>query len=303
MLDFRITTFLKLCETRSYTNTAKYLNITQPSVTQHIKYLQKRYNCHLFSYEGKTLSLTPEGEYLRRQAQAMMHTSSKVLEDLKRMGERHKPLRFGCTKDLGGNIVPKLVGRMLDYDEELEIDMIVDNSENLIEMLEHGQVDFVLVDSRYDNGHFGKVTVAKERFSCWANPRHCNELKNITFRKTFREKLLVREAGSGSRAILEDILEQRKCEMDDFYATMTCNAQDTIIALTAANTGITFAFDVSMEDAEASGRVAKLSLTDFKEERELVFLYLKENLHPERCKDFFQEFKRIWTEDAAARKA
>ncbi len=302
MLDFRITTFLKLCETRSYTNTAKYLKITQPSVTQHIKYLQNRYNCQLFNYEGKTLSLTPEGEYLRRQAQAMMQTSNKVLEDLKRMNERHKPLRFGCTKDMGGSIIPKLVGRMLECDEELEVDMIMENSATLIEMLEHGQVDFVLVDSSYDNGRFGKMSVARESFSCWANPKHCNEMKNITFRKTFREKLLVREEGSGSRAILEEVLERRKCEMDDFYAKMTCNAQDAIIALAAANTGITFALDVSMEDAEASGRVAKVRLTDLNEERELVFLYLKDNLNLERCKEFFKEFKHFWTENAAARK-
>ena len=71
MLDFRIATFLQLCETKSYTKTARLLDITQPSVTQHIKYLQRRYQCKLFSYEGKTLRLTPEGEYLRRQAEAM----------------------------------------------------------------------------------------------------------------------------------------------------------------------------------------------------------------------------------------
>jgi DNA-binding transcriptional LysR family regulator len=302
MLDFRITTFLKLCETKSYTNTAKILKMTQPSVTQHIKYLQKRYNCQLFKYEGKTLSLTPEGEYLRRMAQNMSQQSTKVLQDIRRMSERHDPLRLGCTKDLGGNIVSRVVGKMLDRDEELEVTMIVENSTMLIDMLESGQVDFALVDSVFDNGKFGKAVVATERYSGWANPRHCEELKNVTFRKMFREKLLVREEGASNRVILEDILDKRKCELDDFYAQVVCNAQDSLTTLTAENAGITFAFDVTMEDAMVSGRVARLHLTDFNEERELVFLYLKENINLERCKSFFKEFKQLWLEDAAARK-
>ncbi|MDO4589523.1 MAG: LysR family transcriptional regulator [Fusobacterium sp.] len=39
MLDFRVYTFLELCKTLSYTKTAENLYITQPAVTQHIKYL------------------------------------------------------------------------------------------------------------------------------------------------------------------------------------------------------------------------------------------------------------------------
>ena len=40
MLDYRIETFLTLCETMNYRITAERLNITQPAVTQHIHYLE-----------------------------------------------------------------------------------------------------------------------------------------------------------------------------------------------------------------------------------------------------------------------
>lgn len=48
MLDYRMDTFLSLCETQSYTKTAEHLHLTQPSVTQHIKYLEHFYQCPLF---------------------------------------------------------------------------------------------------------------------------------------------------------------------------------------------------------------------------------------------------------------
>ena len=40
MLDFRVYTVLELCKTLNYTKTAENLFITQPAVTQHIKYLE-----------------------------------------------------------------------------------------------------------------------------------------------------------------------------------------------------------------------------------------------------------------------
>ena len=61
MLDFRIQTFLTLCETLSYTKTAALLHITQPTVTQHIQFLENEYGCKLFCYSRKSLSLTERG--------------------------------------------------------------------------------------------------------------------------------------------------------------------------------------------------------------------------------------------------
>ena len=43
MLDYRIETFLCVCKHMNYTKAAKELNITQPGVSQHIKYLEDYY--------------------------------------------------------------------------------------------------------------------------------------------------------------------------------------------------------------------------------------------------------------------
>lgn len=48
MLDFRLYTFLTLSETLNYTKAADILCITQPAFSQHIKYMEKEYDCKLF---------------------------------------------------------------------------------------------------------------------------------------------------------------------------------------------------------------------------------------------------------------
>ena len=50
MVDTKLLTFVKLYETKSFTKTAEQLYITQPSVTNHIKSLEKNHNIKVKSY-------------------------------------------------------------------------------------------------------------------------------------------------------------------------------------------------------------------------------------------------------------
>ena len=48
MLDFRMETFLTVCNDMNFTHAAEHLNLTQPAVSQHIKHLEKTYGTELF---------------------------------------------------------------------------------------------------------------------------------------------------------------------------------------------------------------------------------------------------------------
>lgn len=52
----------------NYTRAAQELNLTQPAVSQHIRWLEEQYQAKLFCYENKQLSLTKSGELLRSAA-------------------------------------------------------------------------------------------------------------------------------------------------------------------------------------------------------------------------------------------
>lgn len=65
MLDYRLQTFLTLCETGNYTRTAEILNLTQPAVSQHIKFLEDYYQAALIAKKGKALPLQKQAELYR----------------------------------------------------------------------------------------------------------------------------------------------------------------------------------------------------------------------------------------------
>ena len=53
MLDFRMETFLEVCKDLNFTKTARRLNMTQPAVSQHIRWLEEAYGARLFFLSGK----------------------------------------------------------------------------------------------------------------------------------------------------------------------------------------------------------------------------------------------------------
>ena len=290
MLDFRIATFLQLCETKSYTKTARLLDITQPSVTQHIKYLQRRYQCKLFSYEGKTLRLTPEGEYLRRQAEAMTKMSAKIVADLQRMGDAQKSLRFGFPEEFGEAAAAKVIAQMLKEENTPEITLFVKKTDELITMLENGQLDFILADTVNDTANFDSAAAGETAFCCYADKHHKNILEAIS--ELLPERLLMSEKGSADRAVLEEILEQHKLLADEFQHTMTASTSAALRELTASGTGIQFAYETSMKGFEDC--VQKLDITNFDEKRSLSFLWLKDNPEAEGFKPFMERFTNLW---------
>ena len=80
MLDFRVETFLAVCETMNFTRAAERLHITQPAVSQHIHALETQYGTRLFVYEGKQLRLTESGQ-LFLQTAATSETASQETID------------------------------------------------------------------------------------------------------------------------------------------------------------------------------------------------------------------------------
>ena len=70
-------------ELKSYTKTAEYLHMTQPTVTQHVQYLERQYGVPLVEYHGKSVMLTPKGEQLYHFIMTMEADSERVRQILK----------------------------------------------------------------------------------------------------------------------------------------------------------------------------------------------------------------------------
>ena len=138
-------TFLTVCQCMNFTRASEKLNITQPAVSQHIRFLEKHYNTKLFRYEGKKLQLTGAGEILRNASLTMKHDELSIQDEMLK-AEEEKELRFGATRTVGDALMGNILERYLRKYPEARIHMEVDNTRELLLRLDEGEIDFALVE-------------------------------------------------------------------------------------------------------------------------------------------------------------
>jgi len=119
MQDFRMETFLTVCEHMNYTKAAEALSITQPAVSQHIRYLEEHYGIRLFQYEGKRLHLTNAGQQLRRAAATIKYDEAILCDQM--LAGFQRRLIFGATRTIGDFVLPDRLARYIANHPDTEI--------------------------------------------------------------------------------------------------------------------------------------------------------------------------------------
>lgn len=293
MIDHRIDTFLSLCETNSYTETAKELNMTQPSVTQHIQYLEKYYQVQLVSKKGKQFRLTDEGKMLQKYAKRIKANSERITPLLHRLKKGEEVLKFGATLTIGEYMMPPILLRLLEEKPETKISMFVENTQLLLEMLWKGEIDFALLEGHFEQNEFDSQLLSNETYIGVCAPNNpiahqANELQDL-----LNQILIIREVGSGTRDILEQTLYNQNLSVDDFNRTIEIGNMNAIKELCCHNRGITFMYKEAVKTELETGVLTEIPIKDFTISHPFSFVYLKNSPDIVQLKAWFDEIKTL----------
>lgn len=276
MLDPRWNTFLVLCETMNYTRAAERLCLTQPAVTHHIHYLEDHYGCRLFSYEGKVLRLTEAGVKLREYTRSLAYNSRKVEESM--MAPKPLSLRIGASKTIGEFVVAPKVERFLRDYPEASFSLIVDNTQVLLRVLEAGKLDFVLVEGFFEASRYETTLYRKEEFFGICPPGHRFAGRAISLTELESERILIREPGSGTRAIFEEALRRENRTLKSYPNVATISDFSTIKSLVADGLGVSFLYAPAVSGELERGELVRFDLAGLPMSGAFSFVCLKDNL-------------------------
>ena len=281
MLDYRVLTFLTLYDEMNYRRTAEKLNMTQPGVTQHIHYLENYYGVKLFEYDGRTLSKTKNAQRLKKYFDSVKAEETDIRESFTPTDTIH--MTVGATKTIGEFVIVPEIRAFLQAPNH-NLDLIIDNTENLLHMLEKSQIDFAVIEGVFDKSKYGYHLFKKEAFVGVCAKDHPFAGRTVTLEEVFREDIVVRESQSGTRMLFQNAITDRGFSLDSFHRCSSVNNFSVICDLVAINKAITFAYEPI---AHCRDDLATFMVEDMQIQGEFNFVYCNERVAKEKINRIF----------------
>lgn len=251
---YKLSLFLTVAETQSFTRTAEQFLLHQSSVSLHISALEKSLGVLLFDRKGRQAMLTEAGVLLRPYAQRLLQESEAAIEALAAFkGVMRGQLRIGASTTPGAWILPRWLGQFQERYPQVAIDLEIDNSERVLDWLQDGKVALAVVGFEPDAAHFTATPLLPDEIVLTVGKAHpWAKEASVTLEMVNSARLICREAGSGTRKITEACLGQHCCQI---RPSLELGSTTAIKQAVMANLGAAFLPKITLEAELATGNL------------------------------------------------
>jgi len=145
--DFaKLQTFLMVIKEKSFSKASAKLGISQPAVTQQIKFIEDYLDTKIVERKKNGILLTKEGEDLFRIAQRLEKSIANSEKELLKIINKEFTFVMGASFAIGNYILPNYLGEIKKRIDN-EVFMNIALSAEVIEQLEDKKIDVALIET------------------------------------------------------------------------------------------------------------------------------------------------------------
>jgi DNA-binding transcriptional LysR family regulator len=157
--------FVSIADLKSFTRAAQTLGTTQGAISVKLKRLEDQVGQRLVERTPRQVRLSVQGAVFIEAAREFLAAHDRAVADLS-----SGPRRFalGIATHVGAPEIPTLLARLSAHDPMLTIEVRLDDSRDLLDAFDCGEIDAAIID-RQDDRRDGEV-LAPEHFGWFATP-------------------------------------------------------------------------------------------------------------------------------------
>jgi len=190
---------------------AERLHVSQPAVSKQIKELEDALGIHLLERLPRGSRLTDGGKLLAQYVQRMAvveEETARAIEEFR--GLKRGRLAVGASTTIGAYLLPQVFGEFHRQHPDIELQLEIANTETIQNQLMEGSIEVGLTEGLMEAEHLDSEVFHEDELVAIAPRGHpLLKQKRITARELCREPFILREAGSGTRAVVERALGKR----------------------------------------------------------------------------------------------
>lgn len=267
-MDPRLFVFLAVARLGQLTQASKRLNLSPSSVSSQIASLERDMGAMLFLRGSRGMKLTASGRTLFSAAEQMEALWNTTSRDVRAEQEGVSRIRIAASHTTAELFLPRPLGRFRAQWPETLINLVMTNSETVMDLVIDGAVDVGIIEGTPVRRLLRHEQLWTDQLTLIVSSQHpMADRESVSVRELTALDWILREEGSGTRRVLERALEHAGFSVHELNVMMQLSSLRSILAMVAHNVGVSVVsraiFDA--EELTVSGVVpvpiAELDLT------------------------------------------
>ena len=273
-MDFKqIEAFVNVVRYKSFSKAADATFFTQPTISTHIRNLEKELGVKLLDRKSRTVEMTPQGAKFYKYAVEMINARALAFEAISDDSESIGGiLEIQASSIPGVTFLPDLLAGFREEHRNIQYYVSVSDTQAVIDNISDRRGEIGFVGEKVTLSSMECTRVAADR-SVLIAPLSYDLPARIRLSEAVSYPFIWRETGSATRKAFEQAALKSGFAKDEFELAALVDDMDAIIRSVEAGLGVAI---ISEKVASSlGGRVKVAEIEDFNEDRVFYMINLK----------------------------
>ncbi|NPA95717.1 MAG: LysR family transcriptional regulator [Thermodesulfobacteria bacterium] len=284
VLDCRqLKIFLAVWEQKNISKAAKKLNLSQPTVSAHLKTLEDQLGVRLFDRTSRTVEPTVAAKVLYPHARRIIRLNRTALDEIAALlGNSAGHLEVGASNIPGQYLLPGLLARFKANRAGVKVSLKIADTLEVTKQVDAGAVEIGFVGARVENRRLEfEECFDDELIFVVGNGHELAGQEAIGLDEILEQPLVIREKGSGSRMTVEAALRQKGLNVGKMKVLMELGSTEALRQAVKAGVGCAFISRRAVADDIACGLLQEVKIEGLKIKRRFYLCWsLNRTLSP-----------------------
>ncbi|MBU0729627.1 MAG: LysR family transcriptional regulator [Proteobacteria bacterium] len=278
--------FSSVYREKSFTKASSALHISQPTISEHIKNLEKELGCNLFDRLGRTIIPTKEADFLFPRALKIMEDIDRLHDDLFSTSDEIKgEIIIGASTIPGTYILPSLAVQFKKKHPGVSFEIKIEDTERITRMVLNHELLCAVVGARMEPEKLYYIPIVEDELVLvgldTVIPDNIGSIIDL-----YHLPFLNREKGSGTRKIMEDFLARAGAEPDRLDIVATLGSTAAVKEAVKAGLGVSILSRLAVQEELHKGSFRILPIKGLAMKRSFYWIGHKKRTLPNQYQAF-----------------
>lgn len=254
----KLEAFCRVIELKSFTGAAKEMLLSQPTISEHVRYLEGQLGQKLLERQARDITPTPAGGVLYDYARKILQTRDEAIQAVRQYGGKLMgTVTIGCSTIPGTYILPSLIGLFHKQYKDIKTALCIGSSRIIAEDVLHGKLEFGVVGARWNEAGLLWTPLFSDELTVIMHPEHKWAVKReLSLAELLEEPFILRERESGTRKVVAQILTKNGLKEQDLQSVAEIGSTAAVKEAVKAGIGVAILSKRAAVDEIQCGRLA-----------------------------------------------